>query len=419
MSDDADASPERAPLPDDAAELVVRLGSALVASGAPVDYVEDVLDEIADRYGLQFGYSVLPTGLIALGRDGAATVASIAGSEPASYHFDQITALFDLLDEIRTSDVEPADGIIRLHQIRTLGPRWPMPIAVAGHVVLTVGLALLLEPTWPTLALVAVLGAMVAVLKALAARRTTLLRLMPAIAAFLVSAFVFAVRARGVEVDGLKLLIPPLVTFLPGAVLTVGAVELTSGSIVAGSSRVIAGTVQVLLLALGIVAAASLVDVPTSETLIDAARPHVGAWAPWLGVLLFGLGAAVYFSAATRTYPALIAVLYVAYAGQIAANQFVGTYASGFVGALAAVVVASLLHRHANGPPVLVTFLPAFWLLVPGVLSLVGVTRIAVGDAAAHDVATAMFTILSVALGVVAGLGASQAMALRAPPAST
>ncbi|MGH2627618.1 MAG: hypothetical protein ACRDHY_13320, partial [Anaerolineales bacterium] len=38
---------------------------------------------------------------------------------------------------------------------------------------------------------------------------------------------------------------------------------------------------------------------------------------------------------------------------------------------------AQLLRRRWNGPPVLVTFLPAFWLLVPGVLSLIGLTKLA------------------------------------------
>jgi uncharacterized membrane protein YjjB (DUF3815 family) len=69
------------------------------------------------------------------------------------------------------------------------------------------------------------------------------------------------------------------------------------------------------------------------------------------------------------------------------------------------VLAASYIHRRLHGPPFLVTFLPAFWLLVPGVLSLIGVARIAVGNVGAEDFAVAIFTILAIALGAIAGFG--------------
>ena len=43
--------------------------------------------------------------------------------------------------------------------------------------------------------------------------------------------------------------------------------------------------------------------------------------------------------------------------------------------------VALAVARLPGGPPSQVTFLPAFWLLVPGALGLIGVTEI-VGDPA-------------------------------------
>ena len=50
---------------------------------------------------------------------------------------------------------------------------------------------------------------------------------------------------------------------------------------------------------------------------------------------------------------------------------------SGFVGALAMTPVAYVVATRPTGPPATVTFLPAFWLLVPGALGLIGVTEIA------------------------------------------
>lgn len=54
-------------------------------------------------------------------------------------------------------------------------------------------------------------------------------------------------------------------------------------------------------------------------------------------------------------------------------------------GTAAAVLVASYIYRRLHGPPFLVTFLPAFCLLVPGVLSLIGVARLAMPACPAQD----------------------------------
>ena len=394
----------RSALPNEAAEFVVQLGAALAASGAPVDSVEDVLADVAARYGVDFGFSILPTGIIALGHDGSSTVASIAASDPASYRFDQISGLFDLVDDALDHHVPPAEGIARLRAIEWQPPRFRAPAIVAAHVVLTVGLAMLLQTSWIGLALVSLLGLLVGLLRLPTVGHPTYTRLLPSFGAFAVALAAFWMEQLVDTTSGLNLLVPPLVTFLPGAMLTVGAVELTSGSIVAGSSRMMAGILQLFLLAFGIVAAVALIEPRNAKSLIDADPVHIGRWAPWVGVLLFGLGAAIHFSASMASIPALIAALYAAWAAQLFTDRLVGPYFAGFVGAIVAVLVAAALNRWAHGPPVFLTFLPAFWLLVPGALSLIGVASFAVG-APTGDVGTALFTILAVALGVVAGLG--------------
>ena len=397
---------------DEATDFIVRLGSALVATGAPVDLVEDILKDVSHRYNMSVGYSILPTGLIILGHEGTSIRASIASSDPATLRFDQTTDLFHLVDEVRSGHVDPARGIERLTAIAAEKRRAGFWLTVLGHAVLTVGLALLLNPSWRSVGLAALLGLLVGVMKLVVAPNRTLGTLLPAVTAALVTLLVLLLRRHGSEVGELPALIPPLVTFLPGAALTVGAMELAEGSIVTGSSRLVAGLMQLALLVLGIVVAAALVHVPESAGLQTGSAPRVGAWAPWLGVALFGMGSALFFSARPRAYPALLAVLYVTFAAQYLTKGFVGGYPSSFLGAAAA-VLASYIHRRLHGPPFLVTFLPAFWLLVPGVLSLVGVARLAVGNVGAEDFAVAIFTILAIALGAIAGFGIDRSLINR------
>jgi hypothetical protein len=61
--------------------------------------------------------------------------------------------------------------------------------------------------------------------------------------------------------------------------------------------------------------------------------------------------------------------------------------------------IATLRH----GVPSQLTFLPAFWLLVPGAAGLVGLTE-AIGTARGYqDFAEALISIMSIALGVLIG----------------
>jgi uncharacterized membrane protein YjjB (DUF3815 family) len=89
---------------------------------------------------------------------------------------------------------------------------------------------------------------------------------------------------------------------------------------------------------------------------------------------------------------------------------------SAFVGALAMTPVAVWVARHPSGPPALVSFMPAFWLLVPGALGLLGITKYLGEDRVygAASLTTAGATMVAIALGVLLGLTIASAVADRA-----
>jgi uncharacterized membrane protein YjjB (DUF3815 family) len=69
------------------------------------------------------------------------------------------------------------------------------------------------------------------------------------------------------------------------------------------------------------------------------------------------------------------------------------------------VPIAHIVSHARTAPPAHVMFLPAFWLLVPGTIGLIGITEI-VGNNAQHgtqNVAAALTSIPSVALGILVG----------------
>ena len=140
----------------------------------------------------------------------------------------------------------------------------------------------------------ALFGLVVGVLKLIGARWVPLQTLMPVAAAFIVSALTFLLANQGWANANLRTMIPPLVTFLPGAALTMSVIELSAAQIVSGASRLVSGGLQLVLLAFGIVSAAEAFGLPSAEVLVNAPQNLIGWWAPWLGMVVFGIGVAVF-----------------------------------------------------------------------------------------------------------------------------
>jgi uncharacterized membrane protein YjjB (DUF3815 family) len=164
------------------------------------------------------------------------------------------------------------------------------------------------------------------------------------------------------------------------------------------------GGLQLLLLAFGILAGVEAIGIPPATVFARADSP-LGEWAPWVGVLVFALGVFVANSAPARSLGPLLIVLYAAWIGQFVGNELFGGYVSALIGALVMTPVATVVARLPSAMPAYASFLPGFWLLVPGALSLIGLTELA-GDASAagsDDFLAAIGSIFAVALGVLCG----------------
>lgn len=386
--------------------FVLEAGRALTLAGAAVSETQERLTRIAVVGGAaDVRVVVLPTALmIALDGDDPTTVESVPQLTGA-LRLDQISVVYDVVRQAERGAVTPADGLRRLRAMRLMRPRHGRVVTVLGHVVMTVGLCLLLRPTVRDVVIAAGLGAVVGVLRLLAGGRQAAGVLVPVAAAVVVSTLTFVAVDHGLADPGLRALIAPLVTFLPGGVLTTATIELASGEMVAGASRLVFGALQLLLLTSGIVVGAAVAGLPESDVLHDNPGNQLGWWAPCLGVLLFGIAAAIYFSAPRGALPWLMVVLFTAWFGQLAGERLIGANGSGFVGALAMTPVAIAVANLRSGPPAQVTFLPAFWLLAPGAIGLISLTE-SIGNPAEsglENLVPPLASVLAIALGVLCG----------------
>lgn len=403
------ARPPRAAAPDvdtkDLLEFLYRMGQAYLACGEQTAKVELLLRRMATAYGMRNARVVaFPTAVFISLHDNTGEKVTLAECETQLLRLDQMADFYALGEAAQTGKLIPREGLDRLAAIRRQKPRFGNLGFIAGHTILSAGLASVLMPTAYNLAAACVLGFIVALLKLFNRGASVMSVPLPVIAATTVSALVFLAIRYGLPVDPLHALVPPLVTFLPGSMLTLGMVELAYGDMVSGSSRLITGFVQLILLAFGLGIGATLTGYTPEDLVYSATHYAHMPFAGWAGVLVFGVGVYLHFSAPRNSFLWLMLVLFLAFGAQRIATTLFGSEISGFFGTLVATPLGYLIQLRFKGPPAAVTFLPSFWLLVPGALGLLSVTRMMSNRAAGLDgIITVIFVIASIALGTLVG----------------
>ena len=396
-------------------EFMYRLAQALLASGEQTSQVELLLRRIASAYGMRRSRVVtFPTAVFIFLDDGTGERVTLAEGPSESLRLDQIADVYALGAAAARAEGNPAEGIERLNEILRKKPRFGALGMVVGHATLTAGLAMILSPSLINVAAACLLGAIVGAFKLMNQNRPVLAVPIPMVAAALVSALAFFAFNHGFPVDPVQLLVPPLVTFLPGAMLTLGMLELAYGDMVSGSSRLLTGLVHLVLLAFGLAAGAALAGYTPSDLVATGADLAKARWVPWAGVLVFGIGVYLHFSAPSRALGWMLIVLLSAFLAQRVAGELFGTAISGFFGTLVATPLGYFIHLRFKGPPPMVTFLPSFWLLVPGALGLISVTKMLSDRTAGVDsLIAAVFAMTSIALGTLVGASVYKALTER------
>ncbi|GGM04471.1 hypothetical protein GCM10011594_25850 [Nakamurella endophytica] len=397
-------------------QLLVALGASLVGSGLPVSDVVRTLTRVAVSLGAPSAeLLVFPNALIVAVPGQDETRIALGSSVAGEARFDRTAALLGLVDRASRAEIGVEDALAELERLERRPPRFPWWVRMTGHGLSAAAIAVLLHTSLGELAVALLLGTAVGGLKLLTRAGTISAVLLPVTSAFAVSVVVFFAAAHGWGQNPLVMLVPALISLLPGSTLAVAIIELAAGDMIAGASRMMSGLLQFALLAFGIVAGYAAVGLDSLQALIVAQSP-IGAWSPWVAVLLFAVGNYFYFCGPPRCLPYLIAVLYVGYAGQVLGNEALGALFGGFLGAMLLTTTSSVVQVLPGAPPATVTFLPAFWVLAPGAAGLIGLTQSAGADLS-PNVGLAAFagTVLAIGLGVLAGTGVYRSLYRWAP----
>lgn len=383
-------------------DSMAKLGATMIDSGYPVGMVRDTLEGMAESSGLDSAHAVVfPTSILVSSGDGDTVQTRVvsAGDSPSLLY--QVHAVDQVAGIARTHYGSAAWVNRHLTRIRVLPAPFTRLQRIGAYALLSAALSVLVGSSWSGVALAGVLGLGVGALLLASERLGAAARALVVVGAALAVSIAVLLVAQLFDPRVLPALVAPLIMLLPGGLLTIAVIELATGDIMSGAARAAAGAMRLLLLSAGIVAASALIGVPA----IGGQVTSLGPIAPWVAVAVFGVGICVYQCARPASIGWIILVLYVAYGAQVVGDVFFDGVLSALIGAAAMTPVAVIVARQRSGPPALVSFLPAFWLLVPGALGLIGVASVLEGDSSGlTTIFTTIATMVSIALGVLIAL---------------
>jgi uncharacterized membrane protein YjjP (DUF1212 family) len=294
------------------------------AAGDATTFVRRTLERIARAYGLaNVDVSVSPTLLLLRYGADRSTFIDLSTRIAGELRLDQITDVYALAEEAEQGRVTPAEGQLLLRAALSRGARFGWLLRVAGLGMIAGGVSLVLGPSFAELSLAVDLGIVVGLIKEAFGRLPPTWPLVPTVCGLLASTIAFLLAGEGADIRPLRVVIPPLATFLPGAALTVAMIELANGDLISGGSRLAYCAACLCLLVFGVVIGAEWAGIPVAEveTTDELLAPLL---ASAVGVVAFTIGVSLHSSAPPGTWPWLLAVVAVAWAGQELGAELLG-----------------------------------------------------------------------------------------------
>lgn len=388
-------------------DCLLRVGVLLLAGAAPGPDVERQVVAIGKRWGApDVRAAATPTGLFV-----STTADHLAAFEPVGepLRFDQMTLLQGVVDRLHAGSLAPADAITEMAAIDALPLTRPLWVNDLAIIAIAVGICTILQPSWRDLG-AAALGSLLVILLVNLSRRSSLLAtLLPLLAAFGVTSIVL-LYAQWVPLEGtMRTVVSTFAILLPGAMIVTGLSEIASGAAVSGSSRLVSGTVALVLFAVGMFAAVA-VRGEGWWVLTNVRADDLGPLGPFVGIVVLGAGMMINVAAKFRDVPWILGVLFGTFVVQYAGQALWGVALGGLLGATVAGASAYLVPRLSGRPLRLVVFLPAFWLLVPGSLGLLGAAEIASGSGDITGVTMAITVMVAIAVGTLIGSSVGRAL---------
>lgn len=387
-------------------EFVLALARRLHQGGSTAPRLEDVVNAVSRKLGLDAHIWSSPTAIIATVRPLDAhgdqqTITRVVRLEPGEIHLRRLWRFDDIAGRVLRGELGAVKGMAALDvAAKPDAPARQWLETVFGYLLASAGVAGLINGNLADIGSAAAMGLMLGVLAQLTPSMPRLAATFEALAAFLVALLTAWIAAHLWAITPRLVLTAGIIVLLPGLTLTTAAIEVASQHLVSGSAR-FAGAVAVLLkLGFGALVGSRLAGYFDWQPMLPLAVEQPW-WLRLTSLLVAAAAFALLFKARIRDWWVVFLAATISYLSSRAAITEFGPELGLFVAAFVVTVLSNIYARWANRPGA--TFrLPGLILLVPGSVGFKSLTFVFEKDVfLGLDTAFSMVTMIAA---LVAGL---------------
>jgi uncharacterized membrane protein YjjP (DUF1212 family) len=357
---------------EERADFLVLLARQLHESGTTAARLENALDTVGRKLGLDADVWSSPTAIILSltdtadnGRRAARNLVRVLRLSPGGVDLRTLCAVDDIAERVIAGELNAESGARAL--ILAGAPVRAERLwleTTGGFMLASAGVAALLNAAWVEIAITALIGAVLGALHITLGARRRFANGLDALCA-IVAAFLVTCAAHFFSpIDYRRALLASVIVVIPGLSITSAAAEIATEHLVSGTARMAGAFATLLKLAFGALVGAEAAKILGMTPIISVASPSP-EWVAWTGLLVCATSFAVLFKALPKDFPLAIGAAILGYGctrvgGDLYGKEF-GVFFAGLVVALTANLYARVIRR----PGALIR-LPGIILLVPG-----------------------------------------------------
>lgn len=402
--------------------FAVTLARALHRYGTPTHRLEETMNSVLRRLGLEGAFFSIPTGVFASFGSPEEHRTSLIRTETTETNLEKLSDLDELAEEVIRGDLDATTGTARVGAIMATPSRYPPLLALIAMALSSATAARFFGGGWREIVVAAAIGVIVGFVETGLGRSEGARRILPIVAAIIASA---GATAAGHIVHPFSIYVAMLAgvaILLPGMQITTAMTELATGNLVSGSARLTGSALVLLELGFGVAVGSQIARLLPADTApmhfldwvlgapVAQLLPPLPAittpmrlpeWTVYAALILAPMAFTVLLRARPRDLGWIATACALAFGGSRLGRYMMGPELGALIGTVALGLGGNLFARF-TGRPSSVAIVPGLIILVPGSIGFSSLSNFIAKDVLSG--AQAAFTVVLVAMALVTGL---------------
>ena len=380
--------------------FAVKLGSALHKYGTSTHRLEQAMNLVLKKIGLNGHFFSTPTGIFASFGLPEEHRTSLIRAEPGEVNLEKLALLHDLTGQVIKGDIASAAGEKQVDDIVAAPPRYGPLLHALCFGLVSGASSRFLGGGWRETVAAAIIGLILGGLAYVVGRSENASQVFDPMAAMIAAALAMVAAQFFLPLSIYVTTLAGLIVLVPGLTLTTAMTELATRNLVSGTARLMGAGLIFLEIGFGVALGGQIKKLLPPVPLFASPEP-LAPWTLGVALLISPLALSVLLRAHPRDIGWILIASIISFGGSRAGASLLGPELGAFVGATLVGSVSNLYGRWLNRPAA-VTLVPSILLLVPGSIGFGSLSKFIERDVVS-GVETAFIMVL-VAVALATGL---------------